>query len=319
MGWRLVLAMALTALLCGRMAAAADFFEVTTPNDPRVAGAAVIDTRPLSLCGRASLAGARCLPPGEFLGPHGRLASFRDIPWVLGAAGLSGMATVLVAGDDPERTDFVAGLLYLAGQRRVAILTGPLSPQVAAARDAAPGAPKGMVRNPVYHAWPRADLLVLRTELAAAIVGPHPPLILDGRSLDAYWGRRIDGWRGGHIPGAQALPMAALRLAVAKGRAEARRAADIVAYAADPYRSIAYFALLRAGGDMSARVYAEGWRDWAAHTALPVDSETYPDRLNPITKPAAAAPGLGDGGAAVLAGAGLVLAAVAYYLGRSRA
>ncbi|MDE2089682.1 MAG: hypothetical protein KGJ12_06655 [Gammaproteobacteria bacterium] len=324
---RLAFGMALLTLSCGTVAAAgADFFYVQTLNDARAKGAVVIDARRLAACAERSLAGARCLPPRDFLGPHDRLASFRDVVWVLGAAGLSGKETALVAGDDPTRRDFVAGILYLAGQARVAVLTPPLSPLVAAGkRPTAPGTPKGMFRNPIYQGWPRARLIVLREELARALRGKHAPYLLDGRSLRSYWGERIRGWRGGHLPGAQPFPMTALRLAVARGEVQLPGVTSAVAYADNPYDSIAYFTLLRAGAHFNARVYAGGWQDWAYHTTLPVDAGAYFERQR-IRASAPQAPradtgviSLDAGEAILLAGTALALAAAAFFLGRRRA
>ncbi len=265
-----------------------DFFYVSRLQDPRVRGAAVVDTRPLTVCTSHSLPAARCLPPRDFLGPHDRLESFRDIIWVLGAAGLSGRETVVVAGDNPVRRDFVAGVLYLAGQSRVAVLTAPLTPLVA--RDpATPGTARGMFRNPVYQGNPRAALIVLRAELARALRSPHPPYVLDGRSRAAYWGQRIRALRGGHLPGAQLLPMSALRLAVAEHAVELPSVASAVVYANNAYDSIAYFTLLRAGAGFATSVFPGGWMDWANHTGLPVDSETYDERpLRRSSRPASA-------------------------------
>lgn len=61
----------------------------------------VIDTRAQEQCQTMSLAGARCLPATDLLGPHRRLPSFRDILWVFGTAGLRGDETLIVAGSDP--------------------------------------------------------------------------------------------------------------------------------------------------------------------------------------------------------------------------
>lgn len=325
---RLAFGVVLLALSCGPVTAAAraDFFYVQTLSNPRVKGAVVIDARRLAACAERSLAGARCLPPRDFLGPHGRLASFRDIVWVLGAAKLSGKETALVAGDDPTRRDFVAGVLYLAGQARVGVLTAPLSPLIAAGKQpTTPGTPKGMFRNPIYQGWPRARLIVLRDELARALRGKHAPYLLDGRSLRSYWGERIRGFRGGHLPGAQPFPMSALRLAVARDAAQLPDVTSAVAYADNPYDSIAYFTLLRVGAHFDARVYAGGWQDWSYHTTLPVDAGTYFER--PWIRPAAprvpraetGAISLDVSGAILLAVTALALAAAAFFLGRSRA
>lgn len=90
----------------------------------------VIDTRALKKCETASLMNARCLPASVFLGPHGRLVNFRDILWLFGGVGLQGNETVLVIGDNPKDRDFVAGLLYVAGQAKVQVLSEKLNPEL---------------------------------------------------------------------------------------------------------------------------------------------------------------------------------------------
>ena len=134
------------------------------------AGDTVIDSRPLADCKRASLAGARCLPAEDFLGPQRRLPSERDILWLLGTAGLAGSETVLVIGEDATARDFVAGLLYLAGQKSVRILTGPM-PRLGGS--AGGGQERGMVRSAVWTAPMRDSLWVL----GADIVRDKPTLV----------------------------------------------------------------------------------------------------------------------------------------------
>lgn len=129
---------------------------------PRCGQVAVIDTRPLADCRRASLPGARCLPAEDFLGPQRRLPSERDILWLLGTAGLAGSETALVVGRDATESDFVGGLLYLAGQKSVRILTGPL-PRLA--NGAGGGRERGMVRSVVWTAPMRDRLWVLGAEI----------------------------------------------------------------------------------------------------------------------------------------------------------
>lgn len=134
------------------------------------AGETVIDSRPLADCKRASLPGARCLPAEEFLGPQQRLPSERDILWLLGTAGLHGSETALVVGQDATARDFVAGLLYLAGQKSVRVLTGPLP------RLAGGGQERGMVRSAVWTAPMRDDLWVLGADIVR-----DKPLLVDAR------------------------------------------------------------------------------------------------------------------------------------------
>lgn len=139
------------------------------------AGATAIDVRPLAQCRQASLPGARCLPPTEFLGRRGQLPSERDLLWLLGTAGLDGGERVVVAGDAAGAREFVAGLLYLAGQREVSVLDRVLTPLVEAQSKAEPGRERALVRSKVFIAPMRESLWVLSSkELGAtpAIVAP---------------------------------------------------------------------------------------------------------------------------------------------------
>jgi thiosulfate/3-mercaptopyruvate sulfurtransferase len=130
-----------------------------------VANEVVIDSRPLADCKRSSLPGARCLPAEDFLGPHRRLPSERDILWLLGTAGLDGSEAVLVVGQDATARDFVGGLLYLAGQRQVRVLTEPLARVLSGRTDASPGHERGIIRAAVFTAPMRAERVVLKQEL----------------------------------------------------------------------------------------------------------------------------------------------------------
>ncbi|MGA7800453.1 MAG: hypothetical protein WCC36_06550, partial [Gammaproteobacteria bacterium] len=51
---------------------------------------------------------------------------------------------------------------------------------------------------------------------------------------------------------------------------------DAIVYAQTPESTIAYFTRLTAGLGVHVRVFPRGWRDWADHTAMPVDAETLP-------------------------------------------
>lgn len=246
-------------------AAAADFAYV----DAVPPGAVVVDARTEARCGAASLPGARCIPAADLLGPHRRLASFRDILWLFGTAGLSGDEHVVVAGESVAERDFLAGILYLAGQRQVSILTRP----VAGPLGLKPGQERGRARDVVFQAPMRDDLLVLKVELAAL----RDPWLLDGRPEAEFWGERVRAARGGHLPGAESLSAVEVRAAIAAGRPPAfATAAAPIAYAQDAVDGVAYFALLRAGAGLPAKIYAGGWAEWAADGGLPADAASYP-------------------------------------------
>ena len=232
----------------------------------------VIDSRPLADCKQATLPNARCLPADGFLGPHRSLPSERDILWLLGTAGLDGSEAVLVVGQDAVTRDFLAGLLYLAGQRQVRVLTEPLTHVLAGRSDAAPGQERGIIRTAVFTAPMRAERVVLKQELLHESTGVT---LVDGRSELDYWGETARAARGGHLPGAVLLP--ATTLAVA-GPRPVLPSGVFIAYAHDAYEGLAYFTRLAAGYGLLARVYTGGWAEWAADGSLPVDAVTYPER-----------------------------------------
>ena len=311
-----------SVIVAGPASAAQSMNYVRDAAPALAAGAVVVDTRAPEACITKSIQGARCLPAAAFLGPHHRLADFREILWLLGAAGLDGGEHVVVAGDAPGARDFVAGVLYLAGQKKVSILTRSLSQGAGLPADQlGPGTEPAMTRDKVFQAPLRDQLIVLREELAGLIGGGAPGL-LDGRSEKEYWGETVRALRGGHLPGAQPLPAAELRAALAAKNALVPPMPSPIAYGHDAVEGLAYFTLLTAGAGVAARVYVEGWAEWAALTALPADAVTYPDRASdkkaaPATRAAWAAhawPWLAAGtllGAAVTAGA--------FYLGRRSA
>lgn len=254
--------------------AAADFIYVRSADrDPATV---VVDTRPAEACKQRTLAGARCLPAAIFLSPHRRLPGERDLLWLLGTAGLKGDETVLVVGQDATDRDFVAGLLYMAGQRRLQVLTEPMGRllQGGIATDA--GRERGFTREVMFEAPMRDGLVVLRDELRA--MNP-PPMLLDGRAENEYWGEVVRGARTGYLPGAVSLPALALRAAL--GVPDTRPVlpeGSPVAYGHDAYEGLAYLTLLTAGYGVPARLYLAGWAEWAADGTLPADAAAYPEQ-----------------------------------------
>lgn len=278
-GWLAIAALSLGAALGDALAAPPRSFGYERSFATALeADTVVIDTRALAKCRERSLAGARCIAADELLGPQRRLPAARDLLWLFGTAGLSGAESVLVVGQETMSRDFVAAMLYLAGQRRVRILSEPIE-RVLADRSVATGAgrERGVVREKVFEAPMRDELLVLRDELRAM---RPAPVLLDGRSAQEYWGETARATRTGHLPAAISLPAPQLRAALAADPAQAPLlpSGEVVAYAHDAFEGIAYFALLAAGHGVFARLYAEGWAEWASDGALPIDAAGHPDR-----------------------------------------
>lgn len=275
-------------------------------------GVVVVDARPSADCRTKTLAGARCLPAEDFLGPHRRLPSARDLLWLLGTAGLSGEESVLVVGQDAAARDFVAGLLYVAGQRSVRVLTEPVGRALERGAAAGSGRERGMIRETVFEAPMRDELLVLRDELRAMRSSPLP---LDGRTENEYWGETARAARGGHLPGAASLPALQLRAALdPAAQKPVLPEGHSVAYAHDAYEGLAYLTLLIAGHGVPARLYAEGWAEWAADGALPADAVAHPERAQPA-KAKSQSPQDGGAPSQALLAVTLVLAATAFAAG----
>lgn len=230
----------------------------------------LLDTRPVTQCEKRSIQGARCLAATDLLGHSGRLPSLRDIVWLLGTLGLNGNETVVVAGRPGEARDFVAGVLYLAGQSRVWVLRPPLDRVMTTTTvPLTNGQRRGRSRERHFIAQPRDSQIVLRSELQRRLGGHQAPRLLDVRSQEEYWGEQVRGWRGGHIPGAELSGARPLRSTPA--------GVDTVVYGYGPLESIAAFVRLQAQWDRPVQVFIDGWRAWSADGSLPVDSESYKD------------------------------------------
>ncbi len=254
----------------------------------------VIDSRPRARCLSRTLAGARCLPPDAFLGPRGQLANFRNIRWLLGTADLGGKETAVVVGDQRTARDFVAGILYLAGQRRVTVVRRPLTPWLASHPWAAgPGLAHGMVRLREYAVWPRTRFIVFRDPLARSQPTTslrHRP---DGCPSKSREQRPADPRCKGQIPVSRSLFFARL---VQGGAHPPRWHGPLIVSAQDAYRSIAYFAALRLRG-WPVDVFIGGMRDGPAPLRKPRPA---------TTGPAVSRPGLVDTKAPAALSASLV-------------
>ncbi|TCS60602.1 rhodanese-like domain-containing protein [Varunaivibrio sulfuroxidans] len=252
----------------------------------------IIDTRATDQCEKASLPGAACLAPRDLFGPGGRLATFSDIRWLLGALGLDGTHEALVVGDDARARDIVAGALYLAGQNRVAVVNTPLPH----ARLGAGGDTRSMTRDVVYTAPMRDRAIVTHEELRRLIAGgaaqTAPPALIDGRTEEAYWGRRFATQRGGHIPGADNVPVSTPRL-TGPGAPILTARRPLIVYGDDPAQGLALLARFKgaptpadarprdAGPIADIAVYLDGWSRWASDPTLPVDAAAYGDAPTP--------------------------------------
>lgn len=134
-------------------------------------GTRVIDVRDQELCEKASLPGARCLPAETLFDRDGRPIGFRTLRWLLGTIGLTGNERVIVVGADAGNVTAAGALLYLAGQRAVAVLNRPL----AVPPEAKAGSARSLTREAVFTAPMRDRVLVAAPEKTADAIASGSP------------------------------------------------------------------------------------------------------------------------------------------------
>lgn len=139
--------------------------------------ARVIDLRAEQACTRTSLPGARCLPASDLFDANGAPISFHALRWLLGTIGLTGHEAVLLVADNVADAAAVGGLMFIAGQREVAVLDGALVGPAGAPG----GSSRSMTREAVFTAPMRDRLIIVQSEKA------------DGNAIDS--GRPYDRLR----------------------------------------------------------------------------------------------------------------------------
>lgn len=249
-------------------------------NDPAIGfvktaetnGKYVLDIRQAEACEKASLPGARCLPVRDILAPNKRLPNISGLLWLLGTIGLTGNEHILLVGDNSRKKAFAAGLLFIAGQKRISILEPRFSDFKPGRRE--PGTSRSKTREQVFQTPMRSDNIILRSELSRLITANDAGTIVDLRTEAEYWSQVLRTPRGGHIPGAILAGTKEIKL----------DASTLVVYGHRTYEGLAGLTNLVASG-INARVLMEGWAGWAADGALPVDSITFADPVKGQRKP----------------------------------
>lgn len=240
----------------------------------------IIDVRDAKECEKKTLSTAICLPIEDVMASKQRLANFSGLLWKLGSAGLNGSEHVLIAGNRVTRKDAMAGILHLAGQRRISVLESAMSDLTAKNThwSFSKGSMPSSTRMQVWQSPMRSEQIVLHNEMIQIVRG-NDAFILDGRSDAEYWGQVVNARRGGHIPGADSSSYSHWLDSSEKTNIPTPRVLDIadqstIVYAADTYTGISYYTRVIAAG-LSARIYLDGWVRWAAQTDLPVDAASY--------------------------------------------
>ena len=249
-------------------------------------GAQVIDVRPLEQCLKKSVRRAKCLPIADFFGPHNRLASFVNINWLLGTAGLNGNEHVLVVGNNARERDSIAGILYITGQKKISILTQQMSQGGGfSERLIDSGIERSNTRLTVYQGIARDKTIIFKRELAQIVTSNTSTALVDGRSEKEFWGAKVRGLRGGHIVSARHLSYSRLRSLKTAGESIGLEDREIIIYGHNALEGFSLLTLMQAGFNIASRVYPGGWAEWSADSNMPVDATTYPERKVEIKEP----------------------------------
>ena len=126
----------------------------------------LVDASMLASCKSSSVIKAKCLPADTFQSKKDTLASFYDITWAFGTAGLNGSEELLIFADTENQRDALLGILYLAGHNKLWRWNAKkLKLQKLLGKSA--GQTRGIIRSKIYTANMRDDRLVLPQELIA--------------------------------------------------------------------------------------------------------------------------------------------------------
>lgn len=162
---------ALLALVAAAPAAASADTLTFVDTPPGDAHTRVVDVRDQAMCEKASLPGARCLPASDLFKRDGQPIDFHALRWLLGTVALHGNESVVVVGADAGNAAAVGALLWLAGQRAVAVLDKPLT----VAAKAEGGSARSLTREAVFTAPMRDLLMVAAPEPANGAIASGAP------------------------------------------------------------------------------------------------------------------------------------------------
>lgn len=126
----------------------------------------LIDASNLLRCEKESVKQAKCIPANTFQSPKGVLASFYNISWVFGTAGIQGTEELLVFADTDKQRDAVIGIFYLSGHKTLKRWNSSKT-ELQRLLGKGKGHKRGITRSKYFIATMRDEYLVLINELKA--------------------------------------------------------------------------------------------------------------------------------------------------------
>jgi thiosulfate/3-mercaptopyruvate sulfurtransferase len=246
----------------------------------------LLDARPASEFELGHLPGAVSLPALETddleANRHGFPIPPERAERLFRGAGITSSSEIVIYDDQGNR--FAARVFYVLeffGHQHVQILNGGLKKWRSEGRPLSTDSPRVVAGD----FEPQANPAMIATSdwLNAHLHDPHIKL-LDARSAPEFSGERVEGPRGGRIPGAVNLEwtrvinpgeiktfLDAPSLEKVFSEAQVLPGQEVVTYCQIGIRAAELYFALRLLGFEHVRIYDGSWEDWSSRADLPVE------------------------------------------------
>ncbi len=152
----------LSSFFFSPLSALADKIVISSKIDSGFEGS-LVDTRDLSKCLFKTVKNAVCLPTQGLIGKN-NIISIRDFYWLLSVSDLDHNEDIIVFGDNLNDVKFLAGLLFLSGQKNIHILDNNIGAILKTNR-LDRGVRRNLFRTKLYKGKLREEFLDFRSDM----------------------------------------------------------------------------------------------------------------------------------------------------------